>query len=93
VRSHATTPFEALKAGEESISVWIDGELLMQNTGDGRVRGTRRLTGARRYSIRIVYQNNAGRPELKFLWWAGNLDKARVPADLLYEKTGAAGEE
>ena len=56
----------------------------MQNAHDGRARASRRLDAARRYAFRIDYTNGAGRPELKLLWWATNLDKARVPATLLY---------
>jgi hypothetical protein len=76
--------FEALKAADERIVVQLDGQVLMADDGGTRVRGYITLAAAERRRIRIDYVNREGRPELKFLWWAVNLDKARVPAELLY---------
>jgi len=80
--------FEVLKAADERIYVWIDGERFIWDLANTRVRVAKRLTAARRYRLRIVYENYVERPELKLLWWGTNMDKARVPVELLYEKPG-----
>ena len=75
--------FELMLGADETAELFLDGASVLKATPT-KNRVSARLTAGKRHAFRLEYRNAAARPELRVLWWSGQMDKGRVPLELLY---------
>jgi alpha-L-fucosidase len=87
VRPQYSDTYTFLTVSDETVRVWVDGRLIIDNATPHQAavnRGTIALEAGRQYSIRVDYTELTGEAYLKLLWFSPNLGQRIVPAAQLY---------
>ncbi len=76
--------FRTFLGKKETVSLWIEGQLIYSNGGKQAVDRTIDLKSDKKYKIKIEYDNPDGRSELKLLWSSRVIDPGRIPKEVLF---------
>ncbi len=82
-----TEPYTFTTTSDDTVRLWIDGQLVIDATTPHGVRldrGTVTLTAGRRHAIRIEHTERGGEAHLKLFWHSPNTAQQIVPREQLY---------
>jgi len=87
VQPQFTGPHTFLMVSDETVKVWVDGKVVIDNTtphGPTVNKGTITLQAGHKYSIRIDFTERTGEAYLKLLWASPNRKQRIIPTSQLY---------
>src|SRR6266545_3342226 len=87
VQPQFTGPHTFLMVSDETVKVWVDGKIVIDNTtphGPTVNKGTITLQTGHKYSIRIDFTERTGEAYLKLLWASPNRKQRIIPTSQLY---------
>ena len=87
VQAQFTGPHTFQTVSDETVKVWVDGKVVIDNTTDHKAavnKGVVNLVAGRKYAIRIDYTEGTGEAYLKLQWSNPNRKQRIIPTSQLY---------
>ena len=87
VQPQFTGPHTFLTISDETVKVWVDGNVVIDNTTPHQPalnKGTIQLQAGRKYALRVDYTERTGEAYLKLLWSSPNRKQRIIPRSQLY---------
>jgi alpha-L-fucosidase len=87
VRAQFTGEHTFLTVSDDTVQVWVDGRLIIDNTtphGPAVNKGTITLRAGQRYAIRVDHTERSGEAYLKLIWSNPHRKQRVIPTSQLY---------